>query len=308
MSVASADAGRYDRGMSLLQPVVLGVFLPAIVCAVVLVIGWWPRRQGVLSSEGTWSGAVGLGAGYVLGHVIATGWPPFPPVDATQWLIFLAIIATVVGLLDTRWRQVDSLRGIVRWSWRVLLSVATVWLLCRPLLSHSWGALVAAGWVVGLTIGLIAFWTSIDVLAERVSGASMSLVLLAVAAGGASVLFVSGSALLAQRCGVIAAMLGACLVIGWWCPVMSLARGAVPVVAVVVGGLWISGYLYAEVPPWSAILLAVAPSAAWVGHLRRLRRLAGWQVAVVRFAAVLVVVGAAWGVAYKAMPSDEFMF
>ncbi len=103
-------------------------------------------------------------------------------------------------------------------------------------------------------------------------------------------------------------MLGACLVIAWWCPAMSLARGAVPVVAVVAGGLWISGYLYAEVPPWSAILLVVAPSAAWAGHLRPIRRLAGWQVAVARFAAVLVVVGAAWWVSYKAMPSDGFMF
>ena len=89
---------------------------------------------------------------------------------------------------------------------------------------------------------------------------------------------------------------------------MPLARGAVPVVAVVAAGLWIGGYLYAEVPPWSAILLAVGPSAAWVGHLRPILRLAGWLVALVRFAAVLVVVGAAWWVAYMAMPSDEFMF
>jgi hypothetical protein len=63
--------------------------------------------------------------------------------------------------------------------------------------------------------------------------------------------------------------------------------------ALLAGYLWIEGHLYAELPAAGALLLAAAPSAAWIGSLTAVRKLAPWQVVCVRTAAVILPAAAA---------------
>ncbi len=111
---------------------------------------------------------------------------------------------------------------------------------------------------------------------------------------------VSKVASLAQLCGAVAAMSGASLVVAWRNGARSLAPGATGVVAILLGYLWLEGYLYWEVPPLSAVLLAVAPAGAWIGHLPWLQRLVAWQANLVRAAAVALPTLGALAVAVAA--------
>ena len=110
--------------------------------------------------------------------------------------------------------------------------------------------------------------------------------ILIVAGGGGIVLVVSKVASLGLLSGAVAAMAGASLVVTWWNGARSLAPGATAVVTILLGYLWLEGYLYGEVPALSAVLLAAAPTAAWIGNLPWVRRLADWQAVSVRAAAV----------------------
>jgi hypothetical protein len=83
---------------------------------------------------------------------------------------------------------------------------------------------------------------------------------------------------------------------------VPLGRGAAPVFAMTLFGLWIAGFFYAEVTVASALLLAAAPVVAGLAGLPALRRVAPWQATLARTAAVLVPVGLALVLALAAQP------
>ncbi|MBI1923763.1 hypothetical protein HYR99_05885 [Candidatus Poribacteria bacterium] len=312
--------------MILLKLFLFGVILPVLVSGVILLLAWRleniaiivrsrplvsgvillllqrPWRRDAQNTGGAWAGGLALGAGYIVGHAGVIGWPPFPPVEATQWLVYLAIAASAVGLLEARWGRSTW----VRWGVRLLLLGMTLWLLLRPMLKHNWGPGEAVAWLAGLGIALLLFWGGLDALVKRLSGVSLPLTLLIVAAGGSVVLGLSGSLLLGQLEGALAAALGVSLVVAWWRPAMSLARSALPVVTVLLAGLWMAGYFYAQVPAASALLLAVAPMAAWVGQIPSMRRAAPWQVNLARAAGVLIPVLLAVLLAISASSSNGY--
>lgn len=288
--------------MLLLKQSLLGIVLPALVAFAVLIVAWCPWRRKDSPPVGRWGGALALSAGYAVGHVALTGWQPFPPTEVTHWLLYFALAAMAVGLLDALWREPAWLR----WGGRLLLAGAVVWLLLRPIIEYTWGSAQGAAWIVGLGLALLAFWAGLEALSERLSTASLSLILLIVTAGSSVVLLLSGSALLSQLGGAAAATLGACLVVAGRSPTLSLARGAVCVVSVLLAGLWLNGYFYAEAPLTSVLLVALSPTAAWVGQVERVRRLAPWQANLVRVAVVLVPVALAVVTALRASPRTGY--
>jgi hypothetical protein len=78
------------------------------------------------------------------------------------------------------------------------------------------------------------------------------------------------------------------------------------VAALLLGYLWIEGHLYAELPAASAILLAAAPSAAWLGSLTAVRKLAPWQIVCAQAAAVLIPTAAALVIAIMAGTGESY--
>jgi len=275
--------------MLFLKPFLFGVLLPAVVSGIAFVVAWRPWQRDAPVANGIWGGAIALSVGYIVGHVGLLGWPPFPPVEATQWLVYLALASGVFGLIIALWHESTGLR----WGLRLLLSGAMPWLILRPVLKYRWQPIEGVVWLVGLGVAILGFWLMLNALAKRFRGASTPLVLLVVATGGSVTLLLSGSAMLGQLGGVLTAALGASLVIAWWNPTLSLAHGATSVVAILLAGLWMSGYFYAEVPVVSALLLVVSPATAWIGQVEAIQRLGGWKVALIRAAAVCIPVAVA---------------
>ncbi len=94
--------------------------------------------------------------------------------------------------------------------------------------------------------------------------------------------------------------LAATTLLSWWRPSISLARGPVAVLALLLPGLLLTGYYltWSEIPAWVFVLAALAPLAVWVGDIPPLDKLRPWQLAVVRVAAASVPAGIALGVAF----------
>jgi hypothetical protein len=283
----------------MLRPLLLGLLVPALVCGAFIVAaarpgpdggptrGWWGSM---------WGGLVGLTLGYLIAHVTVAGWPPLRPVDVTDWLPHAALAAMVVGLVALLWPRAVRLH----WFLRFVAASGAVVVVTLPMIRHTWTTAQSVIVLLVLVPALFATWVSLDGLARRVSGAGLGLSLLIVTGAGSVALVVSRTAKLGQLCAALAAMAGAALAVAWWKRRTSLGPAAAGVGALLLGYLWIEGHLYAELPVASALLLAAAPSAAWIGALPAVRKLAPWQVVCVQAAAALIPTAAALVIAVAA--------
>ena len=285
--------------MFIIKVLLNGVLLPALIAGLALFVAWRPWRRGGAAAGGHWGGAIGLAAGYAVGHGLLAGWPAFPAVSSTQWLFWLAFGAMGIGLLDALVR----LPAAARWGIRGATSLLVGWILLRPL-TATWGAGTSVLWILAVGAGIFAFWSLADRAVRDRPGAGMPIAFLALTAGGSAVLLLSASALLAQLAGVVAATLGAAMVLAFWRPSVSLERGAVPVVGVLLPALWVSGHFYAEMPLASAALLLVAPAALWLGRIGPFRDWTRWKSALAHVGAVMAPVILALGLAALGQSTD----
>jgi hypothetical protein len=241
--------------MSLLAQFLPGVLTGAVVSGAVLAIGarFWPRA--------TWAGPVAVGAGYAANHLVGIGWPGFPPLDATLWLFHFALAAMVIGVLDVLVRAPVWLR-IGVW---LAIGGGLLALLLKPKFQYGWTPREGAVWLSGASVTLVALSCCLQRLAAAGSrSVLMPLVVLMVAAGSTVALILTGSLLLGQLAMGLAAAIGAGVLVGWLIPNDAFRRGVAPVAALLLSGLWLSGYFYSELPASSALMLAAAPGLALV--------------------------------------------
>jgi hypothetical protein len=266
--------------------------------ALLLPLGWHRLRGGRLVTAPF--GAFGLVAAYLVCHPVVRGkLPELPPPEATDWPWFLAPLALLVALGDLRWGRVVP----VRWGLRLGALAVGVLALGRLLPGFFGGS---AGWLTaclawGVGILLLA---GLDALARR-PAQPPSLLLLVVLLGGASgVMLAANSAVLGQLCGVLAAALGAQLVLSWWQPALTPLAGTAPALGLILANLLFAAHLfgYPELPPASAALLALAPALAWGCGRGPAARLAPWQGLCLGLVAVTAASGAAAWLAHAPAP------
>jgi hypothetical protein len=94
-------------------------------------------------------------------------------------------------------------------------------------------------------------------------------------------------------------VLGAAIVLAYWAPALSLAHGAITLFALIVHSLLWQGVFYSQLPRAAALLIALAPLAAWAGEWPRVRSRAAWKLAVVRLACVIPPLLIAMRLAYR---------
>jgi hypothetical protein len=289
----------------MLKTLLLGLPVPALVCAAFLLLGWRARRSGAPDPDGGpvggWGGGVGLMHGYFIAHAAIAGWAALRPVDVTDWLPHAAIAAVLVELVALYWPRAV----VLHWLLRLAASAAAVVVVSLPTIRYTWTTTQSVIAVPVLVLALYASWASLGALATRTSASSLGVTIMIAAGVGSVTLVASRTAKLSQLCAAIAAMAGAALVLAWWKRRLSLGAAGAGVAALLLGYLWMQGYLYAEMPMASALLLAAAPSAAWVGRLAVVRKLPPWLGVCVQAAAVLVPAGAALGVALAAAAGTD---
>ena len=80
-------------------------------------------------------------------------------------------------------------------------------------------------------------------------------------------------------------------------------RGAVPVLIVLLTGLWLTAHFYAFLPALSALLLALAPMVIWLQVLGIMQRLLPWQRSLLSAVTALLPVALAVVLAGSADPA-----
>ncbi|HEY5741997.1 MAG TPA: hypothetical protein VIS99_05595, partial [Terrimicrobiaceae bacterium] len=196
--------------------------------------------------------ALALGIGYTSGHVMAVGWPGFPPAEATQWLPYFALASMFLAICDAILRPAPWLRALV---W-VCYCVGMLRLFLSSKFQYTWSALEGTLWIVGFAAVMVLLAYALDTAARR--DERVPLFLTIVAGGTGVALMLSGSLLLAQLAMVLAAALAAISAIVLVLPRALKARGSVSVAVALLSSLWLGGYFFAELPAAAGLLLAFA--------------------------------------------------
>jgi hypothetical protein len=279
--------------MFLLQQLLPGVLVAVLLSGVFAIVGRLWRANN-------WADAVALAIGYTGGHAVTTGWPAFPPSEATQWLPYFALATMFLAVLDVFLRPAGSLRALI---W-ILCSAGLLRLLLKPKFQYGWSLPEGVLWIAGLAAGMLVLASSLDAAVRRDSTSS-SLVLTIVACGTGATLMLSGSMLLGLLAMVLAAALGAILVVAFLFPKAVEGRGAVPVTVALLASFWLSGYFYAELPPASALLLAAASFPALL-LISLSEKVPSWRDLLLRASLVIVPVVISVLLAIHASPPLDY--
>jgi len=234
------------------------VLLPGAVAAAIaaaarlLPAGSRLRRGAVL---------LALALGYASAQVAIAGMPALPPVDTTQGLFPLALLAAVLGVVAD---------GAGRWT-RLAMRLAAVLLVLQlslaPLARNTWtlGTTIVA-WVALAAASLLLWW-AYDRVAERLSasgaGAATSTAWMVVYAGVAALLLCARTALLAQLAStVVVALVAAAMVAPARDGARAVGLAGLPFLAPMLHALILNGVFYAELGTVTAVALAASPLAA----------------------------------------------
>jgi hypothetical protein len=268
------------------RELLLGVLLPVLAAALIALAG--PRRAGVRTA------ALALGASYLAGHVGLRGWRGWVPHESSDWIPVCAALGLVMGLTGL------SRVAALRW----LAPAGLVWLMLGALLERELGLPAALGSAALLGLVSALAWWLLGREAEAEAGPVDLAGLTLIATAAAAAVGLSGSRLLGQLAGVLAAGLAGLTAVTLLRPCRGSSAGAVPVFVLTLGALVHAGALVSELPSVSAALLALTP-LAW-----RLPRggSASLRAGLVPLAVIALLGGAAAWIANAASPSWEGLY
>lgn len=270
-------------------PAIIGTLLVTSITAALLALSARPWQGAGKQPNPAWGPALGLGVGYAIAHGYLMGWPAFPPVSGKQWVFVLALIS---ALLATIRHFTRGPRGRCYFMCG-LLSLAVPLTTLQAKLKFGWelGEAVPA---IGLIAALVFLWLlSNEERANEGEGAAVPLALAVSTFGASAALGLSSSATLAELAGMLTAGISIYVLACWRWQFLSITGGGVSVVGVVLAGLLINGYFFAELPLAGALLLGAAPEAVRLTRHGPLKQLTGWKQTLTKAALVAVPVGAA---------------
>ena len=288
--------------MLIIKQLVFGIFLPTIVGGGIFVIARSRSAKAYATARYEkeqdgfvrWLIAAALGVGYIVGYLGLEGLPAFPPKLGTHWLFYLAIIGLIVARF---WHR--AVWGPIA---QIAISIIIPRLLLTSTFKHTWGPIEGIIWWVCLAVVIFIIWHFVEQSFSALpSGASSPFVYFGLSGGTALILALSGSLRLAQHCGILVALFAAS-----WILTLGLQRdrkrfvfprGASSVMTLLLIGIWMNGYFFAEVPAMSAILLGISPLLAQVGRTKAVQGLGGWRSTLAQIAAVALPVVIAIGIA-----------
>jgi hypothetical protein len=235
----------------ILPAAVISMMVAAGVCGFALCWGKERARSAL--------GPFAIGLAYLSGHLVITGWVPFPPADTTNWLPYFALAAAVLGALCGQ-LPTKAWAGVLIFA---VVSAGALQLLLKPKFQYGWSLGEGCLWMACLVCALVLLAVILDALARRTATAvEMPAFLLIVSAGTSGGLMLSGSMLLGQFAAVLAAAVLGTLV--FTARKVALGGGIVPVFSLLLVTLLLSGYFFAELPATSAALIAFAPVLALI--------------------------------------------
>lgn len=268
--------------------ILYGILLPALLAGAVWGVAWraW-RRSAPPFLGGQWAGGIACAGALAFAYFMLLGRPAFPPLLAEDWLPYVACVAALIGVVENLAIRPLFARAVL---WLALIA-ATVWVLLR---NHpaDWTSGQYQTWFACLVASGLVLQFVVELVAQRRAGASIPLSLWIWLASVAGALAATNSVKYGQLAGVLAAAMGAALVVAWVKPSISFARSTLTVLIPVAGGLLLCGYLYSYLPPNSAMILAAAPLTLCLGEFGFVSKRKPWIGVLVR--AALVAIPSVW--------------
>lgn len=241
--------------------IIYGILLPALIAGVLLLLGG--RGTPLAGKPRPFIGALAIGTGYLVCHVMRVGMPPAPfgttQVPARDWIAWLVLGAIVLAPI----RLVPSLQ---RWSGPLYLALFSV-LVFRVVLGNAIGTDFRSMMVrLALTVLLYVVWNVLERLAQRSTGPALPVGLIVAGSGVALCAFFTSSELLAQQCGAVCAGLSAAAAIGLLDKEFRLPVGALAVALLVFSGALVISAVYG-LSAIAVVLLVVAFLAPCISQM-----------------------------------------
>lgn len=238
------------------RDILLGILLPGAIAFVIALLGR-------LSGRDAPARPVAIGGGFFVGYFMLFR-PKFPPPDAIDWLCFIAAGLVAIGLL-----QLLAIRAAGAWGWLasagivLAVSVASTFLIARPLLQHTWQPPAGYCWIAGIALATVSIWTAVEFLSHRLAPAALLVALTLIIAAAAITTTLSSSQALGQAGGILAATTGGLAIAAILRRRQVVAPGAYLAPLVLFVGILAcaSTHFYAEMAPANSILLLLSPAA-----------------------------------------------
>lgn len=295
-----------------------GAVLPAAVSTAAVVAA--AVRAGPAAPDGAtapagspaprgWPGALAVGPGFLAAFLLIKGWKTVPG-EVAGWLGHAAFLATALGLVEGLWPA----RAKLRWALRAVAVLLVLLATLRPKLGRWEPGTIAAA-LLGLELLGLSFWLATDRLRAALPGPGpdpqagglvAALGLAGLVGASAGLLGGSGSALMGQLGGALAAASAPIALAAWWRPGLPLLRGAAPALTLLLGALVLNGAFYTGAMRTAVpLLLLLAPWGANLALLPPLRARPAWQRAAVAAAGVLLPLLIAGGVVLADALAEE---
>jgi hypothetical protein len=252
--------------------------------------------------------AVGMGVGYLAGH-LAVAWPSaFPPIEVTDRIPFVVLVATLLGLLDSAWPS----PAWARWENRFLLTTLVLGVVLGPLFEGLSETRAGVIQVCGIAVAILVFWANLEALARKLPPSALGLSLGIAVAGAGLRLLLAGNMVLFQLIVALGASLGAAWLFSLWRPGLTLARGGSTVLTATLASLLIYGQYYSSVPEPETLAIGLAaivlltPLLAWIAMIGPIRRRPTWVVCLVVAVITLIPVIITLALAFKSVPEPAY--
>jgi len=268
--------------------------VPLAIGAALFALAWRPRAPGRPNRRG-WAGALALAGAMVTTYILIHGRPGLVPHEKWIWIVHLAALAGLLGVIDS----LLMLRGWSRSIVGVGLAGAAGWAL--PVFDNPWA------WRGAVAVCVLAYWSMLDPLAMRNRGLSLAAVLSATMLSAGVLIFCSGWLKLAQLAVAIGAAALPAISFEWRFGRGVLARGGTAVAAALLPFMLIMSWIYmthnesASVSPIAFIALAAAPLLPWLGESAPLTGLSHGKVRVAETALFLAAIALSLGLGIYAI-------
>jgi hypothetical protein len=223
---------------------------PVLALATVAAIGLAARR-GAEGQTRPGVTAVALAVALTISWVGIVAFPALPPVDTRDYTPFFALLLPLPFLaLESRPRLafVAPLAG--------LAVVLMLWLYLKPIMGGEYAPVDRVAQVGAL---MLLVWLGVDRLAAIVPGPTTLSALCFAAIGAAVAALVSGTAIIGQALGGIAAVMGVASLIAWRLPRLAVGRAAVAAALVPFFGSLVFAHFYGDLPAVPAAIAALSP-------------------------------------------------
>ncbi len=241
----------------LIKILMFNILLPAILSGAGFIFVWFLAKRGKRGVG--WIGSLGIFLGYMIGYVGILGWPQFPPSDpSTGWFVYIGLATLMLSLAESGRQN----RWWIVMGGRTIFTLLVCLIMLSPLVRYTWSLPETIFRVATFTVISLIFWSIIDSIRKDLSPGLLGLFLTIFATAWSIVILLSHSILLAQLVGLVAATMGALTAVNRVFPRFSSDSTMTGLVSVFIIVHAMSAVSYADMPGWSALLLAAAPAAA----------------------------------------------